>query len=50
MNINIKKTKEMLLGSITTNPSQLLLQLNWQPIERVSCYKLLDLHVTGTVK
>jgi len=49
MNINIKKTFETLFGSITKIPP-LLLQLNGQCIERVSSYKLLDLHVTGTVK
>jgi hypothetical protein len=49
MNINTKKTKEMLLGSITKNPPPLL-QLNGQPIERVSSYKLLGLQVTDTLK
>jgi len=49
MNINIKKTKEMLFESIIKNPS-LPLQLNGQPIERVSSYKFLDFHVTDTLK
>ena len=49
MNINTKKTKETLLGSLTKN-SPLLLQLNGQPIERVRSYKLLGLHVTDTLK
>ena len=49
MNINTKKTKEMLLGSvqkIQLSP----LQLNGQPIERVHSYKLLGLHVTDSLK
>jgi len=46
MNINIMKTKEMLLGSIKKN-QLLLLQLNGQ---RVSSYKLLGRHVTDTFK
>jgi hypothetical protein len=49
MNINTKKTKEMLLGSITKNPPPLL-QLNGQPVERVKSYKLLGLHVTDTLQ
>ena len=49
MNINTKKTKEMLLGSF--NSYQLSsLQLNGQDIERVTCYKLLGLHVTDKLK
>jgi hypothetical protein len=48
MNVNIKKTKEMLLGSIQT--AQLpYLQLNGQPIERVHTYKLLGLYVSDTL-
>ena len=49
MNVNIKKTKEMLLGSITKYPPPLL-QLNGQQIERVKSYKLLGLLVTDTLK
>ena len=49
MNINTKKTKQMLFGSITKNLPPLL-QLNRQPIERVSSYKLLGLHATDTLK
>jgi len=47
MNINTKKTKEMLMGILKKNPPQLI-QLNGQPIERVKSYKLLGLHVTLT--
>jgi hypothetical protein len=48
MNINTKKTKEMLLGPIqkTQPPS---LQLNGQPIERVHTFKLLGVHVSDTL-
>ena len=41
MNINTKKTKEMLFGLITKNG---------QPIERVSSFELLGLHVTDILK
>ena len=49
MNINTKKTKEMLLGSFhcCQLPS---LQLNGHDIERVTRYKLLGLHVTNKLK
>ena len=49
MNINTKKTKEMLLGPINKSPPPTL-QLNGQPIERVCTYKLLGLHVTDALK
>ena len=42
MNINAKKTKEMLLGTINNNPqSTATLQLSDKTIERVSSFKLL---------
>lgn len=49
MNINTKKTKEMLLGSFHSCqlPS---LHLNGRDIERVTCYKLLGLYVTNKLK
>jgi len=47
--INAKKTKEMLIGSIQKNPPPLL-QLDWQPVERVTSYKLLGLHVTDSLQ
>ena len=49
MNINIKKTKEMLLGQIKANQPPTL-QLNCQAIDRVSSYKLLGLQVTDTLR
>jgi len=49
MNINTKKTKEMLLGTIVKNPPPAL-QLNGQTLERVKTYKLLGLHVTDSLK
>jgi len=49
MNINAKKTKEILLGPVRKNPPPIL-QLNGQPIERVRTFKLLGLHVTDTMK
>jgi hypothetical protein len=49
MNINTRKTKEMLLGQIKTNQPPTL-QLNGQAIDRVSSYKLLGLHVTDTLR
>ena len=48
-NVNTKKTKEMLLGSITKNPPPCL-QLNGQQIERVRSSKLLGLLVTDSLK
>jgi len=47
--INTKKTKEMLIGSIQKNPPPLL-QLDWQPVERVTSCKLLGLHVTDSLQ
>lgn len=49
MNINTRKTKEMLLGAIRNNPPPIL-QLDGQSIERVNSYKLLGLHVTAQLK
>jgi len=49
MNINTKKTKEMLLGTIVKNPPPTL-QLNGQTLERVKTYKLLGLNVTDSLK
>lgn len=49
MNINTKKTKEMLLGSIGKNPPPAV-QLAGLPIDHVHSYKLLGLHITDTLK
>jgi len=49
MNINTKKTKEMLMGRMRKNPPDLV-QLNGQPIERVKSYKLLGLRVNDALK
>jgi len=51
MNINTKKTKEMQLGLRPNrkNPPPAL-QLNGQPIEQVTSYKLLGLHVTEKLR
>ena len=49
MNINTKKTKEMLMGRMKKNPPDLV-QLNGQPIERVKSYKLLGLHVSDALR
>jgi hypothetical protein len=49
MNINIKKTKEMLLGSIAKNPPPAV-QLASSSIERIHSYKLLGLHVNDKLK
>jgi len=43
------KTKEMLIGSIQTNPPPLL-QLDGQPVEHVTSNKLLGLHVTDSLQ
>ena len=48
MNVNCKKTKEMLIGTIDGN-SISLLQVNDQPIERVKSYKLLGVKVTDSL-
>ena len=45
MNMNHKKTKEMLLGAITRDPPPIL-HLNDKPIDRVESFKLLGLMVT----
>jgi len=47
--INTKKTKEILIGSVQNNASPLL-QLDGQPVERVTSYKLLGLHVTDILQ
>ena len=49
MNINIKKTKEMLLGSIAKYPPPAV-QLANSSIDRVHSYKLLGLLVSDTLK
>ena len=49
MNINTKKTKEMLIGSIQKNPPPLL-QIDGQSVERVTSYKLLGLQVTESLQ
>ena len=48
MNINCKKTKEMLLGTINRDPPPIL-HLNDKSIERVEAFKLLGLMVTDTL-
>jgi len=48
MNINCKKTKEMLLGTINKNPPPIL-HLNDKSIDRVEAFKLLGLMVTDTL-
>jgi hypothetical protein len=48
MNVNIKKTKEMLLGPISKIPMPNLL-FDGQSVERVTNYKLLGLHVSNTL-
>jgi hypothetical protein len=49
MNINFKKTKEMLLGAVDSNEiSELLIDGN--TITRVSVYKLLGVHVESNLK
>jgi hypothetical protein len=48
MNINITKTKEMLLGPITNNAPSLL-SITGQQIERVTSFKLLGVTVTNTL-
>jgi hypothetical protein len=45
MKVNTRKTKEMLIGTVRTNPPPTL-QLDGQSIDRVRSYKLLGLHVT----
>ena len=49
MNVNTRKTKEMLIGNIRANPPPTL-QLHGHSIERVQSYKLLGLYVTDTLK
>ena len=49
MNVNVKKTKELLLGPINRNPPPIL-QINGQSIERVKTYKLLGVHLTDKLK
>jgi hypothetical protein len=48
MNINTKKTKEMLLGSILSNSPPLIL-LNDSTVERVTSFKLLGLTITNNL-
>jgi len=48
MNVNCKKTKEMLIGTIDGN-SISHLQVNGQPIERVKSFKLLGVKVTDSL-
>jgi len=47
--INSKKTKEILIGSIQKNPPPLL-HLGGQPVEHVTSYKLLCLHVADRLQ
>jgi len=49
LNHMVINTKEMLIGSIQKNPPPLL-QLDGQPVERVTSYKLLGLHVTDSLE
>jgi Reverse transcriptase (RNA-dependent DNA polymerase)/Domain of unknown function (DUF1891) len=48
MNLNIAKTKEMLIGAINKNPPGLL-SINNQEIDRVTSFKLLGVIVTNTL-
>jgi hypothetical protein len=48
MNINIKKTKEMLLGPILLNPPPLIL-VNDGTVERVTSFKLLGLTIANNL-
>ena len=49
MNLNAKKTKEMLVGTILKNPPPNLI-LNNNSIERVHIFKLLGVHLTETLR
>jgi len=48
MNINYKKTKEMLFGAIQRDPPPIL-HLSDKPIERVEAFKLLGLMITDSL-
>jgi len=49
MIVNGKKTKEMLIGSVTKNPPASLL-LNDTDVDRVSTLKLLGIHICNDLK
>ena len=49
MNVNTKKTKEMLIGPITKNPPQQL-TLSGTTVDRVDTFKLLGVHVSTDLK
>jgi len=49
MNVNKKKTKEMLIGPITNNPPQQL-TLSGVTVDRVDTFKLLGVHVSADLK
>ena len=49
MNINVKKTKEMLLGAVNRNPTPAALQLAGRSIECVQSFKLLGVTVNMNI-
>jgi len=49
MNVNGQKTKEILFGSILKDPP-LPVSLNGTPVERVTTFKLLGVHVANDLK
>jgi len=49
MNVNTKKTKEMLIGPIAKNPPQQL-TLSGTTVDRVDTFKLLGVHVSADLK
>jgi len=49
MNVNGKKTKEMMIGPITKNPPRQL-TLRGETVDRVATFKLLGVHVSNDLK
>jgi len=49
MNVNYKKTKEMLLGAVNANEIDQLI-VDGNTIARVSTFKLLGIHVESNLK
>ena len=47
MNINAKKTKEMMLGPILSNPPPLIVIDNGTVVERVTSFKLLGVTIAN---
>ena len=47
MNINAKKTKEMILGPILSNPPPLIVVDNGTVVERVTSFKLLGVTIAN---